>query len=216
MRKFLFTLIVLSSLSAPLFAQEGYRVVEVVGRCEVLQPSQEWKPLLKGAQLVMGSAIRTGPEPDSGVELVADPHFENSLRIGPGSRVGFLNLLPLRVSLDEGSLFVLKEEQRYLNRDTELSPEVRILTRDFLVSVRQGGCELDTAGPNVMLKVFGESMQVQSKTQSGYAEASSTVEEGFRYSKDGQTRLEYPDYAVWQAWYKKNNEKRDELVRAGR
>ena len=201
-----------------LFAQEaGYRVVEVTGRCEIQEPFQgDWKPLKSGTRPQIGSVIRTNFDGDSAAELVADPHFENSLRIGPGSRVAFLNILPLRISLDAGSLFVLKEEQRYLGRDAALSPEVRILTREFLVSVRQGGLELDTTGTAVALKVFGESVNIQPKIQGGYASVPFAVEEGFRYSAGGWTRLAYPDYKVWQAWYKRNNEQRDELVRAAR
>ncbi len=198
-----------------LFAQEGYRVIEVVGRCEILEPQALlWQPLQKGSRLVAGSTVRTGSELDTTVELATDPHFENALHIGPASRVGFLSILPLRISLDNGSIFVLKEEQQYLGRAPELSTEVRILTRDFLVGLRQGGCELDTTGTNVVLRAFAESVQVQPKAQNGYESASLTVEEGFCYSKEGRTRLEYPDYRLWQAWYKKSNEKRDALARS--
>jgi len=204
--------------AAPLFAQEaGYRVVKVTGTCQIQDPFEaDWKPLKNETHLQAGSVIRTNPDEDSAVELVADPHFENSLRIGPGSRVAFLNILPLRISLDAGSLFIIKEEQRYLGRDVALSPEVRILTREYLVSVRQGGLELDATGPSVVLKVFGESVSIQPKIQGGYASVPFAVEEGFRYSAGGWTRLTYPDYKVWQAWYKRNNEQRDELVRAAR
>ncbi len=199
-----------------LFAQEaGYRVVEVTGSCYILEPFQsDWKPLKKGTRPQIGSVIRTDPALDSAAELVADPHFENSLRIGPGSRLAFLNILPLRVSLDEGKMFVLKEEISYVGRDPKLSPEVRILTREFLVGLWQGGFELDVTRTAVILKVFSEAVSIQPKIQGGYGSTPFSVEEGFRYSSAGWTRLTYPDYKVWQAWYKRNNEQRDELFRA--
>ncbi len=216
-RSFLIALILICGTPA-LFAQEaGYRVVEVTGSCEILEPFQpEWKALKNGMRPQIGSVIRTDSTPDSAAELVADPHFENSLRIGPDSRVAFLNILPLRVSLDQGSLFILKEEQRYIGREAELSPEVRILTREFLVGVRQGGCELDAKGTAVVLKVFGEAVSILPKIRGGYGSTPFAVEEGFQYSAGGWTRLTYPDYRVWQAWYKRNNEQRDELIRATR
>ena len=193
--------------------QAGYRVVEVSGNCEIVEPfEQNWKTLKEGKSLLMGSAVRTNG-PDSSVTLVADPHFENSLRIGPDSQVGFLSILPLRLSLDTGSLFLIKEEQRYLANEVELSPEVRILTRQYLVSVRQGGVGIDATERNVALKTFGESVNIYPKIDGGYSTIPFIVEEGFRYTVDGFARLDYPDYKTWQAWYKRNNEQRDELVR---
>lgn len=200
--------------ATPLFAQgPAYQVVEISGQAEAYDPeSQQWGPLGPGRRLDPGSKVRTGPE--GSVDLAADAHFENMLRIGPDSRVTFLDLIPLRIALDEGSLFVLKEEQRYVGVDPEKTPELRILTRNFLVSVRQGGCKLESTQRDVVLKVFSESVRIQPMAENSYSSVPFTVEEGFQYSPDGWTRLSYPDYVVWQAWYKKNNERKDDLVRS--
>lgn len=198
--------------AAPLYASDiGYRVMEIAGSAELFDAiSGAPKPFKTGRPMPVGSIVRTGS--DGLVDLATDPYFESVLRIGPDSQVTFLSFLPVRIALDAGTLFVLKEEHDDAGRDAGRSQEVRVLTRHFLASLRQGGCILEVTRSGVTLKAFSESVRIQPKTAGGYSEVPFTVEEGFRYSKEGWERLAYPDYAVWQAWYKENNARKDKAA----
>ena len=188
-------------MSAPLSADDAlYRVVEISGQAEIFDGAGgNWRPLEENARILAGSKLRTGRE--SGADLVRDAYFENALRIGPSSVVTFLSANPVRVSLDEGSVYILKEEHH----------ELRILTKDFLVSAREGGFKLDFTKPaSTMLKVFADSVQIFKKTPEGYSHVAETVEEGFRFTPSGRARMNYEDYLDWQAWCRKNDERKDQ------
>lgn len=214
MRRALLVLSVVGVLLAekPLFAEASvYRVIGVSGPVEWLEPvTKQPRPLKERDELPAGSVVRTGEKAE--VDLASDPHLESVLRIGPRTQVTFLSNFPLRLALDEGSLFILKEEQRYVNRDAGLSQEVRVLTRDFLVSVRQGGCVLEQSGGGTALKAFSEEVQVYPKTGGAFAQTPLAVEEGYRYTASGLQRLTFSDYEAWRDWYRRNDERRDGLA----
>ena len=182
----------------------SYRVVDVLGEAELIEAyAGASKPFKKGLAVPVGASIRTGA--DGTVELALDTSFENALRIGPDSQVTFLNLVPIRLSLDFGTLFVLKE-------DAQDEREIRILTQNFLAVVNAGGCLLESTGKRAMLKAFSETTRIFPRIQGGYSEMPFTVEEGFQYSPQGWDRLSFADYMVWQGWYKENTNRKDAAV----
>ena len=206
-RTSLVLVLVLFSAAQASALDAGYRLVDFSGEVEVCAPfSGACGPLKAGFRPESGSKLRTGAE--ASADLSTDERLDNVLRVGADTRITFLETVPLRVALDEGSLFILKEEQFY--------PDVRILTRDFLAVIRHGGCKLETSGGRVTLKVFSESVDIHPKAGNGYAQVPFTVEEGFRYASEGWERMTYPDYMEWQFWYKKTNERRDRLPGAAR
>ena len=200
-------------MQAPLFAgASAYRVLDVSGQAELVESiSKRSRPLKARDEIPAGSIVQTGEK--ARVNLASDEHLESLLTIGPDSSVTFLNEAPMRLSLDEGSLFVLKETQRSLSRDKQFLTELRVLTREFLVSVREGGYVLEASSDKVVLKAFSEAVTVYPKAGGAYVQVPTTVEEGFRYTSAGLKRLTFPDYEIWQEWYKKNNEKKDRFAR---
>jgi hypothetical protein len=208
MRRFFFLLVLFCLAAHPTSAQDAmYRVVETEGRAEFSDAPGRWVPLVKGMGVVAGTKLRTGKE--SFADLVRDAYFENSMRVGPSSSVSFLNAHPVRLSLDEGVLYLLKEEYRFLSPDTGTPSGIRILTRDFLVELREGGCRLESSDEGAVLKVFSETVGVQRKALQGYSETVEAVEEGLLFRLSGRMRMEYPHYEDWRTWYRKNDERKD-------
>ena len=193
--------VILWTAAAPLADAAPYLVLESAGQAEMFDAAQNrWQTLPPESALKKGDKIRTGS--DGSVELAGDPSFENVFHVGPGSQVTLLHQRPLRIALDQGSLWMINE--------TPL--EVRILTREFLVSIREGGCAVDISSGTGVLKVFGESVQVFEKALSGYSDWPLAVEEGFRFVSGKAERMDYSDYAEWQVWYKKNDARKDKHV----
>lgn len=179
----------------------SYRVLESAGQAEVFDAALgSWQGLSPGAVLKKGAKIRTGA--DGSAEISEGSLFENAVYIGPGSEVTFLNEEPSRIALDRGTLWIIRET---------LS-QVRVLTREYLVTMQEGGCAVEADGSQVAVKVFGESVQVFDKTPSGYSDRPRVVEEGFRYRSGNTDRMDYPDYIPWQKWTRKNDERKDKLI----
>lgn len=194
------------------FAEPVYLVVESFGSAETVESlTKKARPLAPRMECAAGTMIRTGPE--AWADLSLGSSLESLLRVGPDSQVTFLNYAPVRLSLDKGTLLVLNEEQVFAGRDPALSAEVRVLTRSFLVSARQGGCALEAGDDGAAVSVFAEEVKVYEKKGPSYSAEGRSVEEGFRYSVQGTRRLVFSDYKDWQDWYKRSNERKDRLVR---
>lgn len=216
MRRAILLSALFSFLTAAAFAENvvdsTYTAVDVYGDVQACAPHAGCKPLKRGMELPLGTKVATGEK--SWADFAADVYYENMLRVSADSNVTFLNAVPMRVALDRGSLFVLNEPHFAAGNDQEAVPEIRILTRDFLAALRQGGCKLESSASGAVLFAFAEAVRIYPKTPGGgYAEVPFEVEEGFRYSREGWKRMEYPDYMDWQIWFKKNNERKDDLPR---
>ena len=179
-----------------------YHVSESKALSEILgSGAKNWQGLSEAAVLKIGDRIRTDRQ--GSVEISGSPLLENAFLVGPDSQITWLNEAPARIALDQGELWILKEDPS----------EMRVLTPEYLAVIRDGGCRIKVSnGAGTQIQVFGESVRVFDKTPSGYSVESRSIEEGFQLVSGQMTRMEFADYSEWQGWYKKNDKRKDELT----
>lgn len=203
-RRLLYVLTISILCQPPVLSAQAdiYHVTETKGLCEIRDAgSADWRALSENALLKVGSRIRTGR--DGAIEISGSPALENVFFAGPDSQITLLHEEPARISLDQGDLWILKESPA----------EMRVLTRECLAVMRDGGCRIRAAkGARVLVQVFGETVQIFDKTPAGYSDEPRTIEEGFQHSAGQLTRLDFTDYSEWQVWYKKNDKRKDGLI----
>ena len=194
-----------SFLSGALSAEGSYpKVRSVAGSVQVLEPSGRWwRPLLKEAIFRKGSAVRTGT--DGAVEIAFDDHLNDILRLGPDSRMNFLNPkdASIHLLLERGRLFVLREREE----PSQAAP-LTVLTRHFLVEMRLGGCGLETSERRTAVRVFSESLQVLDLNRDHPRSTPRVIAEGLKYFSGVSAvpavirRMAYADYGEWRLWMK--------------
>lgn len=190
-----------------------FRLIESAGRVEVLDPVKgSWTRAGEGTILTTGMKVRTGEA--SFADFTMDDYFENVLRLGERSLFSVLDDLPARVSLDQGVLMILREENHVADKFFNIPPRLRILTRDFVAEMAHGGCRITAGKEVVRLDVFGDSVRIQEREGAGYAKKETAILEGFRYEAGRAERMVYEDYSDWQAWYKLNDKRKDRFAEA--
>jgi ferric-dicitrate binding protein FerR (iron transport regulator) len=179
---------------------EAFRVMEIAGRVETLDPaSSSWRPLAPQASLSGGAKVRTGPKSwalfllSSGVEEAMEMSADSAIELsGPAS-----------VRLNKGRIYLMMEQGGP-------RPFFSVSTQRGSVKIRTGGCLVTTDSGGDEWRVYGEEAHIRA----GSGEF--TVTEGFkmRLSDAGHqlSRMSFAEYAEWQAWTRKWYGKKDDVV----
>jgi hypothetical protein len=183
--------------SAPLHAEPNrFTGVELRGPVEVLDHrTGRWREVSGALVLRSGEKIRTGE--GAYADLALNGSYEGLLRLDGNSRMAFLDDSPWRISLDEGVLMVLREENP--------KPALRILTHDFVAEVETGGFVISTGAEGVTARVFGESLTLVPMDQGKPGSEKVTVTEGFSWNRGKIRRMDFEEYQGWQRWHKGND-----------
>jgi hypothetical protein len=178
------------------------KVSEARGGAEFSKPlSARWEVLLEGAALEKGQRIKTA---DRGgiVEMVLDERFEAALCLGADSSLKVLSLSPLKISLERGELFILREH----DKPQSSSGFLQVIVPGGKINFDFGGVLISVGPQGAWVKVFADEILVLDRR----------IKEGFKFfipKKAGmpvRERMTFLDYAPWEAWVKKWYRKKDD------
>lgn len=191
---------------------EFVKVVDIQGRADTFDPqTSQWSghapvPFF----LKEGSKLRTYKA--ASAEIILDKKWDRIIHLGENTRVAVLNNAWDRFSLDEGSLFILSEDE---SRPVVSS---QILTRHVLVKFSVAGVGIHSDPEGSRVEVFGDTVEVFPMSDKTYSERGVTLTEGFTqtfHSDHGleglSKRMGFDPYWIWQAWLKNRYAEKDKL-----
>lgn len=191
---------------------EYVKVLDVTGSAEVYSVSNpQWLPLRKETMLKEGSRVRTGTGGE--VQIVLDPNFESIAKIGGNSRLRLLKDQPFEAVLEQGAFFIFSDKGE---GDSERF--LKVLTKETLIQLKTGGCQIISLKKGVLVKVFADSVELSKKMPQRTDRKSQEIREGFKSylsvtdPAPSSRRMNYRDYADWQIWIQKIYEIKDDAM----
>ncbi len=201
------------TFAADAFAEiEFIKVVEIKGRADVFDPvSSSWTPqTATPVELRAGYRLRTYA--NSTAEIVMDRKWERFIRLGEKSRISILGDNLGRISLDEGHLYILCEE------DAKTVVPLKVLTKDAIIELTVAGVGLSSDQAGSRIQVFADFVTVFVKKSGKYSVSGLQLVEGFQSVVSAQSeevslsqRMSFDEYWKWQGWIKNRYATKDKL-----
>lgn len=214
LRSFLALGLLLSSYFASSASAEidFIKVVEIQGRADVYDPSSSQWILQTSTpvRLKEGSRLRTYP--DSSAQIIMSNLWDTLIYVAENSRISVLDSSLSRISLDEGHVYVLCED------DSRSVTSLKFLTKDALIELTVAGVGIRSDAAGTKVQTFADFVTIFPRKSGKYGLSGESLPEGFQamYVADAEAnapaRMTFDDYWKWQAWLKARYVQKDKLL----
>ncbi len=191
------------------------KVLDTAGTVEVLTPPhRQWVPLEKNTFLKKGTSVRT--HAGGHVWMAFDAELNMIAELDENSYLNIWTHPPSRLSLKNGRFSVFREVDLPRELISSNTVSFKVLTREMMIEVKEGGFILEVSKKGSLVKVFAESLTVFPFSKSVRSPTPKRIAEGFKFfrksfsSESFYERMRFPDYAPWKTWIEKAYELKDD------